>query len=74
MEDSILGEEDIEEAFNHIRLNHSGGTSGIQAEHLRQWLWDATWEKYPDVENWEKVVALMQAAVCVGSLAKACAW
>ena len=59
--------------FNcRLLLNRSGGPSGMRAEHLRQWLIAITRDDAPDATNWLKVVAIMQAAYCDGTLAEEC--
>ena len=42
----------------------------MQAEHLRQWLIDATRDDTPDATKWQKVVAIVQAAFRDGMLDK----
>ena len=61
IEDSIPKEAEVAEAVKCLRLNHSRGPSGIQAEHLGQWLQETKREKEPDFTKWEKVVVLVQA-------------
>ena len=60
-EDSITGYADISETVKHLRLNRLGGPSGIQAEHLCQWLREATREEDPNIANWDKVSAIVHA-------------
>ena len=38
VDDSVPTEDDIEWAVKHLRNNRYGGTSGMQAEHLKRWL------------------------------------
>ena len=52
MEDYIPVYEKISWAVYRLHLNHSGGPSGLRAEHLRQWLHKATWDEVPDATNW----------------------
>ena len=44
----------------------------MQAEHLCQWLIPATRDDAPDVTNWLKVVAIVQAAYRDGTLEEEC--
>ena len=53
-------------AMRWLRLNRSGGLSGIQVEHLRKWLRDAT--------NWRKVVETAQAEFCDRTLTYESMW
>ena len=41
MYDSVLTEENIEWEVRRLRSNLSGGPSGMRAENLRQWMWEA---------------------------------
>ena len=62
VEYSILEEADITEVVNRAYLNRLGGPLGMRVEYICQWLREAIREKYPDATNWEKVVAIVQAA------------
>ena len=42
----------------------------MRVKHLHQWLISATQYNTPDDTNWLKVVAIVQAALCDGTLAK----
>ena len=46
----------------------------MRAEHLRQWLIDVTRDYTPDVTNWLKVLAIVQAEFCDGTLSEECMW
>ena len=46
----------------------------MQAEHLRQWLIDATQDDSPDSTNWMKVVVIVQAAFQDGIMNGECTW
>ena len=46
----------------------------MQADNILQWLQEATREENLDVANWEKLVALVEAAFWERSLDKACYW
>ena len=70
VDDSILEDEDITWAVHRLLLNRLGGPSGIQAEHLCQWLIAAMRDDSPDATNWLKVVANFQAAFHYGTLSK----
>ena len=74
VDDGIPEDEEIAWAVHRLCLNCLCGPSGMQAEHLRQWLIDATRDDPPDTTNWLKVVAIVQAAFCDGTLAKECMW
>ena len=50
-DNSILEKVEVEEAFNLLRLNRLGGTSGVRAENLCQWLQEVKQDKYPDATN-----------------------
>ena len=34
----------------------------MKAEYLKTWLREATREKYPDIDKWDKLVSIMQVA------------
>ena len=68
--DEIPEDEDIDWEVRRLHLNRSGGLSGMRAEHLCQWLIAATWDDSPDATDWLKVVAIVQAAFCDGTLAE----
>ena len=57
-----------------IRLHRAGGPSGIREKHLRLWLSAAKREEHPDPGNWEKFIAIIQAAFGEGELVLPCAW
>ena len=59
---NIPGEEDIDEAVMRMRLNCAGSPSVMRAKHLKMWLRTARQEEEPNPGNWEKVVAIIQAA------------
>ena len=63
VDDTILGEEDISEAMMRLRLHHTGGPSGMKAEHLRMWHHAAKREEDPEPGKWEKVVTQIQADI-----------
>ena len=44
VDDDILEDEEIAWSVHRLRLNLSGGPSGMRAEYLCQWLIDATWD------------------------------
>ena len=46
----------------------------MRAKHLRMWHHAENQEENPDLGNWEKVVAIIQAALRVGELTVSCAW
>ena len=52
VDDDILDDEEIAWEVRRLRLNCSGGTSGMQAEHLRQWLIDVMRDDSPGATNW----------------------
>ena len=70
VDDGILEDEYITCPVRRLCLNFSGGTSGMQAEHLRQWLIAETREDSPDTTNWMNVVAIVQAEFRDGMLAE----
>ena len=45
--DSILEAKEVAVVVRHLRLNKDDSLSGMKVEHLRAWLWAATWEKFP---------------------------
>ena len=47
---------------------------GIWAEHLHQWLHEATREEEPDLTNFQKVVAIVQAVFRDGALENESTW
>ena len=74
VENLITGESEIAESVKCLRLNCSGGPSGMRVEHLHQWLQEATWEESTDAANWEKVAEIEQVECWERSLAKEYAW
>ena len=46
----------------------------MRAEHLHQWLIDDTRNDRPDATNWQKVVAIVQAAFRDGMMVKDSTW
>ena len=65
----IPEDEEISWEVRRIFLNHLEGLSVMRAEHLRQWLMNATQEDSTDAINWQKVVAIVQEAFHEGTLA-----
>ena len=55
-------------------MNCLGGLLVIWAEHLHQWLHEATREEDPDFTNFQKVVAIVQAVFRDGALANESTW
>ena len=53
-------------------MNRSCGTSGMRAEHLRQWKISDTRYDAPDATNWLKVVAIVQAEYRDGTTTEEC--
>ena len=53
-------------------LHRARGPSGMGAKHLRMWLRAATQKERPDQGNWEKVIAIIQAAFRGGELSVPC--
>ena len=72
VDDGILEDEEIAWTVRRLRLNRSGSLSGMRAEHLCQWLIAATRYDLTDATNCLKVVAIVQAAFCDGTLAEEC--
>ena len=72
VDDSIPEDGDIAWGVLRLCLNFSGGSSGMRAEHLRQWLIAATWDNSPDATNWLKFFAIVQEAFQDGMLAEEC--
>ena len=74
VDDDIPEDEDIAWAVCRLCLNRSVGPSGMQSEHLRQWQIAVTMDNLPDTTNWLKVVAIVQAVFCEGTMTKECMW
>ena len=74
IKDSIPEEEDIVWEMRRLRLNRSGGLSGMRTEHLRQCLHKAMWDDAPGATNWQRVVAIVQVAFRDRTLAKESTW
>lgn len=70
MDNATPEDEDIVWAVHRLILNRLGGPSGIRAEHLYQWLISVTRDNSPDPTNWQKVFAIVQAALPDGTLAE----
>ena len=68
VEDSVTDNEDISWVVFRLHLNRSGGPSCMQAEHLFQWLQEATQEKEPGATHFLKVVAILQAELRDGKI------
>ena len=66
----IPEDEDIAWGVRRLLLNRSVGTSGMQSEHLRQWLIAAIQDDSPDTTNFLNVVTTVQAAFRDGTLAE----
>ena len=58
---SSLKDEEIILVVRRLHLSCLGGLLGIWAEHLLQWLNEATLEEESDATYWQKVVAIFQA-------------
>ena len=67
---SIPEDKYITWALYRLCLNRSGGPLEMQAEHLHQRLIGATWDDTTDATNWQKVIAIVQAAFRDGLLDK----
>ena len=65
---------EIVAAVRKIRLSRVGVPSGMKVEHLNSWLRDATREKEPDTETWDKVVSVIQVAFWEGYIPEALMW
>ena len=87
VDDSVPTEDEIEEAVKNLRRNRSGGTSGMQADHLKGWLAASnrvkqTAEKVEEKtdgeeeggEHWEKLVDLVQTDSWEGGVAEETTW
>ena len=70
VDDSTLEDKEITWAVRRLCLNRFVGPLGMPAEHLCQWLIYATREDTPDVINWHKVVAIIQAEFRDGTMEK----
>ena len=46
----------------------------MKAEHLKEWLRAATWEKDPDTKTWDKVVSVIQVEFWEGYITEALRW
>ena len=69
VEDSVLENKYISWAVRRLHFNSSRGTSGMRLEHLHRWLHKDLREEETDTINWQKVVAIVQAAFCGGTVA-----
>ena len=74
VDDGIPEDKEIAWAVRRICLNCLDGSSGMRAEHLRQWMITATRDNSPGANNWLKVVSIMQAEFHDGMLAEECTW
>ena len=54
-----------------LGLGRAGETSGMKAEHLKEWLWAATREKDQDTKTWDKVVSVIHVAFMEGYILEA---
>ena len=69
IEESFPKCKEIAWVVRSLCLNRWGGPSGMRAEHLYQWLQEATREEDPETTHWQKVVVIVQAAFRNGTLA-----
>ena len=46
----------------------------MRAEHLRMWICKMMRDEYPELGNWDKVVAIIQAIFSGGEIVASCAW
>ena len=60
IDDVVPEPDEIAEAIPGLRNGKSPGPSKIRAEHLKEWVEEATWEKDPYQGNWNRVVDLIQ--------------
>ena len=61
-------------AVRKLWSERTGGPSGINVEHLKAWLWEATREKYQYTETWDKEVSVIQVAFWEGYILEALTW
>ena len=54
--------EEISVAVWKLQVGYSGGPWSMKSENLKTWLQEATREKDPDTEKWDKLVSIMQVA------------
>ena len=74
VDDFIPEDEEIAWAVRRLCLNSSSVPSVIRAEHLRQWLHEATRDNALDSTNWQKFVYIVQEEFCNGTLAEESTW
>ena len=46
----------------------------MKSEHLKTWIWEATREKYPDTNKWDKLVSITHIAFREGYIPEAMVW
>ena len=72
--DGNLEEEEIIFSVRKIRTGQAGGPSGTNTEHLNTWQREATGEKYPDTEKWDKLVSIKKLAFQDRYIPEALTW
>ena len=65
---------EIVAAVRKLRSGRVGGPSGMKAERLKSWLREATREKEPDTETWEKVISVTKLAFQEGYILESLMW
>ena len=74
LDESIPEYQEITWVVRRICLHRLVILSGMQVEHLCQWLIDSTRDDRPDAINCQKVVAIVQAAFQYGFLVEKSTW
>ena len=70
--DSLPEDDKVDGAVCHIRLERSGGPSGMKTEHLWSWMRADTRKELREPSKWDMVVGLIQAYFCEGNLVEEC--
>ena len=66
--------EDIEVAVQRLRTGQAVVPSGMTVEQLKAWLREATREKCPGREHWDKIVSIKRLAFREGHILEALIW
>ena len=60
IDDVVPDVDEIAEAVRRLRNGKAPGPSKVRAEKLKEWLFEATRQENPELENWNRVVELVQ--------------
>ena len=74
VDDGVLEEAAIEQVVGGLKGGKAVGPSGMRAEYLKGWLWEASREKNPVSRRWRLSVRLIQRTFKDGVVPKEVEW